>query len=186
MKVSFKALLAVVFVSLALISLFAFWRDKTFDSEGFSRLSILEDLEKNGLGSYSFFDIEDREFTEKSFSGKVVVFNLWASWCAPCLEEFPSLIKMTKRMAGKIVLVAVSQDENENELRNFIGAFPDLKSENILIVHDKAKFFLKKFGTDRLPESFIVSKEGKVIKKIIGTIDWNTEDAISYLSSVSN
>jgi thiol-disulfide isomerase/thioredoxin len=185
MKLSFKALVAVVIVSALFAYIFYRWRSNTFDSEGIKRLNILESLEKEGVGRYQFVDIDGTSFSDSSFFGKVVVYNLWASWCAPCLEEFPSLIKMIEKLEGKVMLVAASQDDNEIELKKFISAFPDLRSKDIVIFHDKSKFFLKKFGTDRLPESFVVSKDGKVIKKIIGTIDWNTEDAISYLQAVS-
>jgi thiol-disulfide isomerase/thioredoxin len=111
--------------------------------------------------------------------------NFWASWCGPCIEEVPSLIKLLKTFPNELELIAISGDSNQADIDSFMKSFPEMKTlPNIHVVWDADKSLAQKYQIFRLPESFLLDKDLKLIKKISGTIDWHTEDAIAYIKQV--
>ena len=120
------------------------------------------------------------------FKGKPVILNFWASWCGPCIEEMPSLIKLVKTFPNDIELIAISGDSNMADIDSFLKSFPEMRTvPNIHVIFDEDKSLTQKYGIYRLPESFVLGKDQKVAKKISGTIDWNTPDALEYMKKLS-
>lgn len=117
------------------------------------------------------------------FKGKIIIINFWASWCAPCIEEVPSLIELTKKN-NRVIVLAVSGDKNKEDIRAFIKSFPEFNKEPFYQVWDDNEKWLKSFHIIKLPESFIFNSKGEMVKRISGTINWNTADSLSYFSSL--
>lgn len=186
MKVYLKASIVTAIVGVAIVMLFMAWKEKTQSSAGVERLSLIDGMEANGVPNIKGKTIDGKDFDLQDLKGKVVIINFWASWCGPCLEEFPSLITLVKKMAGKVVLVAVSEDNTKEEIDTFLKAFPEIKNSNIYVIHDDTREFGRSYNADRLPESFITGPDLKLKKKIVGTIDWNTPNAVEYLSGLEN
>jgi cytochrome c biogenesis protein CcmG, thiol:disulfide interchange protein DsbE len=106
-----------------------------------------------------------RQFTPRDFGGKVLVLNFWASWCPPCVQEIPSLNEFQKMFAADgVVVLGVSVDHNEKNYRtmvkNFKIVFPT--------VRDPEENVSYKYGTYKVPESYIIDRNGKVVRKFIG------------------
>ena len=142
---------------------------------------------KEELPGFEAKTIAGREVSLSQFKGKVVVVNFWASWCGPCIEEMPSLIKLMKAFPNDIELIAISGDSNQADIDSFLKSFPELKTlPNIHIIWDEEKRLSQRYQIYRLPESFLLDKDMKLIKKISGTIDWHTEDALAYIQQVIN
>jgi cytochrome c biogenesis protein CcmG, thiol:disulfide interchange protein DsbE len=113
--------------------------------------------------------------------GKVVVLNFWASWCAPCIEETPSLIDLQKRIASRNgVILGVSVDEDPSAYEKF------LKDQHInyLTYLDPSKKIATDYGTSMWPETYIIDRKGVIIRKIIGPQDWNSPDLLSYFDAI--
>ncbi len=111
--------------------------------------------------------------------GHVVVLNFWASWCAPCLEEFPSLATLQRDMPGVRVL-AVSFDEDPAAYRRFLVRHP-------FPVHtalDATGRSNRVFGTTRPPETYIIDRKGIVRRRFIGAQDWTSPEIESYLRAL--
>ena len=109
--------------------------------------------------------------TEKSFGGKVLVLNFWASWCRPCIEEFGGLNQFAQEAAGQgVVVLGVSVDRNEKGYKRFLESYrPAFQTSR-----DPEADIAASYGTFLFPETYIIDREGKVVKKIIGPIqDWN-------------
>ncbi|MDQ2839521.1 MAG: TlpA family protein disulfide reductase, partial [Acidobacteriota bacterium] len=86
-------------------------------------LNLRDTTPKEGGKAPDFSLVTDsgRRVTPESFGGKVLVLNFWATWCAPCVEEIPSLNEMQKHFAGSgVVVVAVSVDKNQQKYRAFL------------------------------------------------------------------
>ena len=143
---------------------------------------ILDDLEKNGLYSgkdVTLDDLDGKAFQLSSFKGKVVVLSFWATWCEPCVEEFPSFIKLLDEFPEKVILIAISHDSEEKDVKEFVGAFKGFR-DNMILTMDKKKVLSEAFGVDKLPEGFIFDSQGKLQKKIIGIQDWATPGALEF------
>jgi|SRR5271163_3446387 len=113
--------------------------------------------------------------------GKVVVLNFWASWCAPCIEETPSLIDLQKRIASRNgVILGVSVDEDPSAYEKF------LKDQHInyLTYLDPSKKIATDYGTSMWPETYIIDRQGVIIRKIIGPQNWNSPDLLSYFDAI--
>lgn len=108
--------------------------------------------------------------------GRIVILNFWATWCAPCREELPSLLAMQQQMPGVTVL-AVSLDEDEALYRQFLAE----NHVNLLTVRDpdqKANAF---YGTFQYPETYVIDRKGIIRRKFIGAQDWTSPEILGYL-----
>ena len=123
----------------------------------------------------------DHKITLSEFRGKVVVLNFWATWCPPCVEETPSLVRMTTRMKDKgVVVLAVSIDEDNAAYHKFLKDY----SVNMITVRDEARKASNLYGTFGWPESYIVDRGGVIRRKFIGPVDWNSPEITDYLSKL--
>ena len=125
-------------------------------------------------------DIKDQKF-EIQTDDKIYIMHFWASWCAPCVDEFPQLVELSNKFAGKVIIMAISGDSDRKEVDVFLKSFPEaLKAPNFNIVWDSDKQFIKRWNVNKLPESYIYNQDKKMVKKISGAIDWTTDDAKSF------
>jgi cytochrome c biogenesis protein CcmG/thiol:disulfide interchange protein DsbE len=116
----------------------------------------------------------------KDYRGKVVVLNFWASWCPPCLEEFPSLIQLQRDMPGVVVL-AVSFDTDANAYRQYIA---DNHITGITTILDTTQQSNLSFDTTRPPETYIIDRRGVIRRKFIGAQNWTTPEILNYLRNL--
>ncbi len=111
--------------------------------------------------------------------GKVVVLNLWATWCAPCVEELPSLLALQERMPG-IEVVAVSTDQDDQVYRRFLVKH----NVNVLTVRDADQRVNQMYGTVLIPETYIIDRQGILRRKFIGAQDWTGKEIVDYLNKL--
>lgn len=115
--------------------------------------------------------------------GKVVVLNFWATWCPPCREEIPSMMKLNSAMAGKpFQMVAVSIDEGGQPA---IESFFKTSGFNLPAYTDPDNRAAKTYGITGVPETFIIDKNGILQKKVIGPMAWDSPDVLSYLEGLT-
>ncbi len=105
--------------------------------------------------------------------------NFWASWCNPCVEEFPSMVKLVKEFKGDVVILAISEDDQTDDIKVFTKAM-GLPEPHFEVVWDKDKRSMKDYGVEKLPESFLVGRDGKLIRKVLGIDNWSSDDALAY------
>jgi len=122
----------------------------------------------------------DRKVTLHDLRGKIVVLNFWATWCPPCVEEMPSLVKMQSELNDRVVVLAVSVDDDERSYRTF------LKKNNVdlLTVRDPQQKSNELYGTFKFPETYIIDRNGVVQRKFIGPVDWTSADITGYLNKL--
>lgn len=114
--------------------------------------------------------------------GKVVLLNFWATWCPPCREEIPSMMKLNSIMAGKpFQMVAVSMDEGGKPA---IESFFKETRFSLPTYIDGSGASVKSYGVTGVPESFIIDKQGILVKKIIGGFAWDSPEAVSFLEKL--
>lgn len=117
-----------------------------------------------------------------SLRGNVVLVNFWATWCPPCREELPSLAKLNAMMAGKpFRLMAISIDEGGKEAVQ--GLFSQ-SGVSLPAYLDPDTRIAQRYGTFKVPETYIVDKQGKIVKKVIGGMDWSSPMVVDYLNQL--
>jgi len=123
----------------------------------------------------------DRKVTLSDYHGQVVVLNIWASWCPPCVEETPALIAMQQKLKDKgVTIVAVSIDEDADAYHRFIKDH----GVNFLTVRDPDRKTANLYGTFGWPETYIIDRKGVIRRKFIGAADWTSPEITSYLENL--
>ena len=111
--------------------------------------------------------------------GKLVVVNLWATWCEPCLREMPSLERLQSRLGERIAVLAVSEDRGGNKTVEPFIAKLGLKSVKVYI--DPKSEVGHAFGARGLPTSFLIGREGKVLGRVEGAAEWDSPKILGVL-----
>jgi cytochrome c biogenesis protein CcmG/thiol:disulfide interchange protein DsbE len=111
--------------------------------------------------------------------GRVVVLNLWATWCAPCIEELPSLLALQRQMP-ELAIVAVSMDQDPDVYKRFLVDH----HVDLLTVRDEDQKVNALYGTVQIPETYIIDKQGVLRRKFIGAQVWTSPEITSYLSKM--
>ena len=123
----------------------------------------------------------DRRIALRDFAGKIVVLNFWATWCAPCVEELPTLMQLQQRLQQKgVTVIGVSVDADADVYHRF------LKEHNIdfLTVRDPDQKANNLYGTFKFPETYIIDRKGIVRRKFIGAVDWTQPEIVSFLTEL--
>lgn len=111
--------------------------------------------------------------------GRVVVLNLWATYCAPCIEELPSLLEMQKRMP-EIAVVAVSIDQDSDVYHKFLADH----HVDLLTVRDAEMKVNALYGTAQIPETYVIDRQGIVRRKFVSAQDWTSPEIMSFLAKL--
>jgi cytochrome c biogenesis protein CcmG, thiol:disulfide interchange protein DsbE len=137
-----------------------------------------------GIGTNALdFTVQDSQnkITLSQFRGQVVVLNFWATWCAPCVEEMPSLVEMQRRMKPKgITVLAVSMDVDESAYKQFLKEH----NVNLLTVRDPDHKSSELYGTFKYPETYVIDRGGVMRRKFIGAVDWTEPDITEFLGKL--
>ena len=129
-----------------------------------------------------FKDINQKDVNLDTFKGKLLILNFWATWCAPCKEEMPSLDNLqsnTKFNNLKIFPINIGkEDASKSEL-----FFKELNIKNLDIYIDTPITLAKKFSLRGVPTTILFNKKGEEFARIIGSIDFNNEKFINWLKA---
>lgn len=109
--------------------------------------------------------------------GKVVLLNLWASYCAPCIEELPSLLALQRQMPD-LVIIAVSIDQDPDVYHRFL----EKNHVNLVTVRDEDQRVNALYGTAQIPETYIIDRHGVLRRKFVSAQDWTSPEITGYLS----
>ena len=107
------------------------------------------------------------------YEGKVVLLNIWATWCAPCREEMPSIQALHERYAPEgleVVAVSIDDARGERAIRDFAREF----GLTFDILHEPTGDIQRAYQTTGVPETFIIGPDGVIQRKQVGHADWNS------------
>ncbi len=111
--------------------------------------------------------------------GHVVVLNLWATFCGPCIEELPSLLALQKQMPD-VEIVAVSMDQDPDIYKRFLIEH----HVDLLTIRDADQRVNALYGTAQIPETYIIDKQGVLRRKFIGAQNWTSPEITRYLATL--
>lgn len=123
------------------------------------------------------------EVALSTMRGKWVLLNFWATWCAPCRDEMPSMEMLNRRFERDqlpIELVAVSVDDDWKQVNRFFGA----TQPTFTVLWDREKQTSNAYGTRKFPETYLIDPEGRIAAKFIGPRDWYNQATVQYFDEV--
>ncbi len=126
---------------------------------------------------FSFKDLSGKTYSLSDFKGRVFILNFWASWCAPCVKEFPQMLDLAAMTRNESVFLFLSVDEKKEDIERFIKRYgKNLPAPNVVMGWDPDKSISQSlFQTYKLPETYILTPGHVISEKIIGAdIVWNT------------
>jgi len=112
--------------------------------------------------------------------GRIVVLNLWATWCAPCIEELPSLLAMQREMPD-IAVVAISIDQDDAIYRSFLAR----NHVNLVTIRDESERINSLYGTVQIPETYVIDRNGILRRKFVSAQNWTSPEILDYLKKLS-
>ena len=128
--------------------------------------------------NFTLPDLAGKKVSLADFKGKVVFLNIWATWCAPCIEEMPSMERLYRELKDEdFEILAVSIDEAGADvvipfMKKYRLSFPALS--------DNTETIKSLYQITGVPESFIIDKNGRIVEEVVGPRDWGSEGAIRY------
>jgi peroxiredoxin len=108
----------------------------------------------------------------RGYRGQVVLLNVWATWCAPCLEEMPAMERLYQELGPeglKVVAVSIDQALDAEGVRRWT----EERGFTFTILQDRSGKIEQTYQTTGTPESFVLDKNGVIVKKVIGAIPWD-------------
>lgn len=122
----------------------------------------------------------DRTVALRDYRGKIVILNLWATWCPPCIEEIPDLDLLQERMGDKVTILAVSYDDTESAYKQFVREH----RMGFITVHDRDRKLKDLYQPTGPPETYVIDRSGKILRKFIGPQRWADQEIVEYLQKL--
>lgn len=137
---------------------------------------------------FTFTDIRGDTHSLSDFQGKVVVLNFWATWCPPCVKEFPQMLNLARETQREAVYIFLSNDNQTDAIARFVERLAkthaeELKQANVMIAHDPGKAITHAlFQSYRLPETYILTPDHILAEKIIGaSLVWDAPEIVEKI-----
>ena len=162
------------------LTIFIFLMLSSFSLEASEIKNLIIYEEPKKYDNLSFLDDKNNELKLNSFKGNIILLNFWATWCAPCKEEMPSLdlLEENKELNNlKIFPINVGKD-NLNKASSF---FNNLKIRNLNLYFDNPQTLAKKLSLRGIPTTILFNKKGDEFARIVGSIDFSDQKFIGWL-----
>lgn len=114
------------------------------------------------------------------FKGKVVFLNFWGTWCPPCRAEYPSIQKLYEAKKGKVQFVLVAMQDEEEKVKQFLA-----ENKYTTPVYLAKSPLAEKMLPKSFPTTFLVGQNGRILMKEDAAKDWNAEDVLQFIDSVT-
>ena len=164
-----------------ILIIFIFLLSNSFATEISDLKNIVINDQPKKYDSLTFLDAENNQLDLENYKGNLVLLNFWATWCAPCKKEMPSLdhLLIHESLNNLIIFpINIGQDS----LKKTSDFFEELKIKNLKPYFDSPVTLAKKFGLRGIPTSILFSKDGLEVARIIGSINFEDERFIKWLS----
>jgi thiol-disulfide isomerase/thioredoxin len=155
----------------------------SFKTGAFERLDT--DVELQAPAS-AFTDETGASHTFKAFEGKVLVYNIWAEWCGPCVTEMPSLARLQKAFVGKdVAVVPVAYGYGQGVTReSTLAKFRELVGNDLPFFFDGEQILQSEAQTGALPATIIYDKTGKEVARLTVPAEWDSPEAVALVQAV--
>jgi thiol-disulfide isomerase/thioredoxin len=162
--------------------IFIFLISNSLAAESIDLKNLVINKELKKYDSLTFLDAQNKQLDLNDYKGNLILLNFWATWCAPCKEEMPSLdaLQIHKKLDNlKIFPINIGKDNVEKSSE----FFDELEIKNLELYFDPPTTLAKKFGLRGIPTSIIFNKGGFEFARIIGSIDFEDKKFVEWLSN---
>ncbi|MEQ9305106.1 MAG: TlpA disulfide reductase family protein [Marinoscillum sp.] len=128
------------------------------------------------LSKIKLTDLQGQTLDSEQFENKIVILNLWATWCKPCIKEMPDLVKMQNELPGDFVLLLASDEPLEK-----IQQFAERRPFNLTFTQIQTS--VESLGVYSLPTTFIIGKDGQLLETLVGAREWDSPEQIEQLKT---
>jgi peroxiredoxin len=178
-KLSLKPIVLLLMVILGVAIIFLLQtKDDYLNLSGKKRLD-------KGVAAPNFVlpDLDGKLVSLADYKGKVVLLNIWATWCPPCVQEMPSMEKLYQTMKGEdFDILAISIDEAGAEA---VDPFIKKHKLSFTALIDPKGILKYQYQITGVPESYIIDKKGMIVEKIIGPRDWAAPEAVRFFRDLA-
>ena len=155
-----------------------------FFASSFSALAAIEKIEvsaQNTPPTLIAKNLSGRSVDITRFKGKVLLVNFWATWCAPCVREIPSLLSLQDQFEKKnLQLILINYGETQKKIQNFV----EKNSIGGLILFDEGRTATADWNIKGLPTTFIIDRDFKLSHQALGELDWTDETVTNLIESL--
>lgn len=131
---------------------------------------------------FTLKDLTGKSISLSDYKGKIVFLNFWATWCAPCRHEMPSMEKVHKKYkGGDFVVLAVATDNKGEEI---VKPFIDEHGYTLPVLIDKNSDVSDSYSVFALPTTFIIGRDGKIIEMVQGVREWDSKEILDYFDEL--
>lgn len=139
--------------------------------------------EPKEISGKGFLDGNGDKTSLDAYKGKLVLLNIWATWCPPCRAEMPSIDALQAELGGddfQVVTVAMGR----NPVASIKKFFAEVGIENLPILRDPKQKFARSIGVIGLPTTIIINTEGQEIARLTGDADWHGDAAVTVIKAM--
>ena len=134
------------------------------------------------------FELPDRDgkmHRLSEYRGRVVFLNFWASFCVPCREEMPSMESLVRQYDSQgMVMVAISHDPEQKDMNGFMDTFLPGERSSMNVLWDPEVNTAKRYGTELIPETYIIDREGRIVARFVNAYDWTRPEVKQLIESL--
>lgn len=117
----------------------------------------------------------------RQYRGRVVLLTFWASYCAPCMEEFPALLALHNRLP-RLVILGISIDDDPQSYHKFLSEY----HVDFTTIRDPSQTVMHRYGTMQIPEAYVINRSGHVVRKYVSAQDWTSPEILETLTATLN
>ena len=138
---------------------------------------------------FSWRDPGGAEASLKAYAGKTVLVNFWATWCAPCITELPSLLRLQEKLGpksdnGPVVVIALNIDRGDAGAQKARAMLKRLKLDGLAFHHDSQSQAYRALGIEVMPTTIIFDTQGREAGRLRGPAEWDEPEAVELLRAI--
>jgi thiol-disulfide isomerase/thioredoxin len=148
--------------------------------------ALLPEAREGPAPEFTVQDLAGNPVSLSDFRGKLVLVNFWATWCEPCITEWPQLEQLAERLADRddVVILAISEDEERGEIEPFLRRM-SLQNTAVTVLWDPNNDLHTRFGTEKFPDTYFVDAEGQLHSAFVNVRKWGSPAAVQCVDSVA-